>query len=296
MNPNSMNESEYLTSQIEPFPCCILQDLNGQSQLRVVPERGGIVTHWSLQDQEIFYFDQARFQDPSLSIRGGIPILFPICGNLPNNSYHVQGRDYSLKQHGFARDLPWQIVAQSPNPVSVTLRLDSSDRTLALYPFAFQLDFTYQLSANRLKITQRLTNQSSDILPYSLGLHPYFQVLDKTQLQFAIPASEYLDHRTGEHHSFPGTFDFSLEEIDVAFKGLSQNQAIVTDPSRRLRLTLTWSEAYSTLVFWTIKGKDYYCLEPWTAGRNALNTQENLLKLPPGETQELSVEMQVDFF
>jgi len=46
--------------------------------------------------------------DKTKSIRGGIPILFPICGNL-NVSSSVFGKDYlQLTQHGFARDLQWQ--------------------------------------------------------------------------------------------------------------------------------------------------------------------------------------------
>ena len=50
------------------------------------PSRGGIITNWMFNDFQILYFDQKRFLDRSKSIRGGIPILFPICGNLENKS------------------------------------------------------------------------------------------------------------------------------------------------------------------------------------------------------------------
>ena len=50
------------------------------------PSRGGIITNWLLNDSEILYFDKKRFLDKSKSIRGGIPVLFPICGNLENKS------------------------------------------------------------------------------------------------------------------------------------------------------------------------------------------------------------------
>lgn len=33
------------------------------------------------------------------------PILFPIVGRLVDNTYYVDGKPYSLTQHGFARDL-----------------------------------------------------------------------------------------------------------------------------------------------------------------------------------------------
>ena len=57
---------------------------------------------------EILYFDQERYADPSKSIRGGIPVLFPICGNLPEMFCRWMASTI-LKQHGFARDLPWQL-------------------------------------------------------------------------------------------------------------------------------------------------------------------------------------------
>ena len=78
-------------------------------RLRVVPERGGIVTEWRCNGREILYFDQSRYADPTQSIRGGIPVLFPICGNLPGDRLPLKSGEATLKQHGFARGLPWQL-------------------------------------------------------------------------------------------------------------------------------------------------------------------------------------------
>lgn len=281
----------------EQYSTYILTAQDTQSRLEVVPERGGLISHWSVQGQDILYFDAERFRDPTLSVRGGIPILFPICGNLPDNTYTHQGKPYQLKQHGFARDLPWQVTERVTNDlVSLTLVLNSNDQTRAVYPFDWQLTFTYQLQGNTLTIFQHYTNQSSEVLPFSTGLHPYFLTSDKTQLQFEIPAAEYQDQLTGQVSSFKGGFDWSEDEIDVAFRQVTDQSATVTDQQRRLKLTLSYDELYSTLVFWTVKGKDYYCLEPWSAPRNALNTGENLTKLAPGESLETSVQLNVTFF
>ena len=82
--------------------------LDQNNYIKFCPERGGVITNWISDGKEILYFDEKRFMDKTKSIRGGIPILFPICGNLkPSNS--VFGKDYlQLSQHGFARDLQWQ--------------------------------------------------------------------------------------------------------------------------------------------------------------------------------------------
>lgn len=269
----------------------ILSNTLAQSQLEVVPERGGIITRWQLRSHDLLYLDTERFANPELSIRGGIPILFPICGNLPNNAYTHQGKQYSLKQHGFARDLPWQVTDTSSEPVSITLSLMSNNQTYAVYPFDFCVDFTYRLNGDSLEIDQRYTNQSSEPMPLSTGLHPYFLVTDKSQLQLDIPANQYQNQITKETHSYSGTLDLTQEEIDIAFGSPSRQDASVTDSQRQIKMTLSWDSAYTTLVFWTVKGKDYYCIEPWTAPRNALNTQEHLIYIDPGATLETRVKI-----
>lgn len=273
----------------------ILQDEAAGTLLEVVPERGGIITRWQIQGREILYLDAERFTNPELTVRGGIPILFPICGNLPDNAYTYQGHAYSLKQHGFARDLPWDVIEQTTSDrLSLTLELTSNPQTQAVYPFAFHLVFTYTLQANTLTLHQRYTNQSAGSMPFAIGFHPYFLVEDKSALQFQIPATELLDQRAKTTHPYSGRFDLESDEIDVAFTELSSQVATVTDTHRSLRLTLHSSPAFSTLVFWTVKGKEFYCLEPWTAPRNALNTGERLIHLSPGASLETSVTCTVE--
>ena len=65
-------------------------EVEKKHRLRVVPERGGLITEWRCGDHEILYFDLERFQNKEKSIRGGIPILFPICGDLPGNLLKVK--------------------------------------------------------------------------------------------------------------------------------------------------------------------------------------------------------------
>ena len=280
----------------QQYQTYILSDSSSESRLEVVPQRGGIITRWQVQGEDILYLDAERFADPNLSVRGGIPIIFPICGNLPDNTYTYQGQQYTLKQHGFARDMPWEVADQvAQDLVSLTLVLNSNDQTRAVYPFDFQLAFTYELLGNGLNIRQRYTNHSPEPMPFSTGLHPYFQTSDKTKLEFNIPASEYQDQRTKITHYFNGSFDFDADEIDAAFQKLTSKSTSVTDTTRRMQLTLEYDDAYSAVVFWTIKGKPYYCLEPWTASRNALNTGENLIHLDPGTSLETLVRLTVNF-
>lgn len=278
-----------------------LTDETQQSTVTVVPERGGIITQWQWQGQEIFYLDQERFQDPALTVRGGVPILFPLCGGLPDETYTYDDKAYQLPQHGFARHLPWTVANSSTdNGAALTLTLSSNPQTLLVYPFDFQLEFTYQLQGGCLAIAATITNQSSTTMPFSLGFHPYFAAADKTQLEFQIPSSAYEDpnHVT---FAFRGEFDLEVPEIDVIFRQLQNNIALVKDHAQGLQLTLETDSSqplsgesfYRHLVFWTVKNKDFYCLEPWSAARNALNTQTNLTTLEPGATLKTNWQMTV---
>ncbi len=280
-----MSEIAIAQQQYETY---LLSD--GNAQVAVVPERGGIVTSWQVDGQEIFYLDTDRFKDPTLSVRGGIPLLFPICGNLPEDTYSLNGQTYKLQQHGFARNLPWQATAQSiENGASLAVTLKSDETTKIGYPFDFQLDFIYTLRGNQLELRYRHTNLSDQPMPFSTGIHPYFAAADKTQLTVDLPSTAYKIKGSPEAQSFAGQFDFDQDEIDFAFVNLTGPTATVTDRSRNLKLTVTSDNNYSTLVFWAVKGKDFYCLEPWSGPRNAINTGEHILTAAPGATVETMI-------
>jgi galactose mutarotase-like enzyme len=284
-----------VTTESRQYQTYHLSDRAAQSTLEIVPERGGIATRWQVQDHAIFYLDEERFTHPELTVRGGIPILFPICGNLPNDTYTHNQQTYTLKQHGFARNLPWQVAEQSTDDAaSLTLTLSSNGQTLAAYPFEFQLTFTYQLRGTTLLLKQRYSNHSDTPMPFSAGFHPYFWVGDKSSLQVALPASQFYDQANKTQGTFTNRFDFELGEIDAALRPLTGNTATVTDLARQLAITMTWEPSFTTIVFWTVKGKDFYCLEPWTAPRGALITGEDLLHVAPGESLETSVSFTVN--
>ncbi len=282
----AIKQEEYLTY--------ILKDLQSNSRLEIVPEKGGIVTGWTIQGQKILYLDQERFKNHQLSVRGGIPILFPICGNLPDNIFYYQDKQYILKQHGFARDLPWQVISQSTDTcANLVLSLKSTPETLKVYPFEFELKFTYKLQGNKLIIEQLYENKSQKKMPFSVGFHPYFYCNDKSKLKLEIPAVEYRTKKGDKTYPFNGELDYDSEEIDIAFTQINTQQTLFSDTKRNLKVDITYSDLFSTLVFWTLKDKDYICVEPWSAPRNSINTGEQLNYLQPQEVYAAKITIEV---
>ena len=284
-----------ITAEQLQYQSYILSDETSSSSVVVVPHKGGILTNWRCLDQEIFYLDTERFKDPQLSVRGGIPLLFPICGNLADDSYNHEGKTYKLVQHGFARNLPWKVTNQSTDTAaSLTVTLKSDELTLDVYPWDFELNFIYTLKGNTLELRYRHTNLSEKPMPFATGIHPYFSVANKDKLKFDIPSDHYQTKNDPTLKSFAGKFDFEQEEIDFTFMNLSKNYATVTDLDRNFKLTVNYDDNYSTIIFWTVKNKDFYCLEPWSSPRNALNTGKNLLTAEPGQTVETVILMTVE--
>ena len=283
-----------VNSASELYSTVYLHDRTTDSCVTVVPERGGIVTGIQVGDRQLLYLDRERFANPELSVRGGIPILFPICGNLPGNCYIWKGKEYTLPQHGFARNLPWKHASSSvKDAASLTLSLTHTPDTLKVYPFQFDLQFTYRWVGTTLTIDQQFQNRSDEVMPMSIGFHPYFSVGDKGLLQFDVPTQNYFDRANNVRADFLGTWDTALSEIDAAFAPIERGQslvAVVNDLD--WGMTMTADPYFRYLVFWTVQGKPFYCLEPWSAPRDAINSGTDLLLLDSGATLTASLSLE----
>ena len=133
--------------------------LDKNNYIKFCPERGGFITNWVSDGEEILYFDKKRFLDKKKSIRGGIPILFPICGKL-NTSSSVFGKEYlQLSQHGFARDLQWK-YSFNKSEKSLCLFLNESKKTKKYYPFDFEVRIEITLKINCLEFEITIYNKS----------------------------------------------------------------------------------------------------------------------------------------
>jgi galactose mutarotase-like enzyme len=250
-------------------------------RVAIAPERGAIVTSLSVRGREALYLEQASFDDAGRNVRGGIPVLFPLCGPLPGPHYSHAGQSYAMKQHGFARNLPWNVLGQSEDVLSLELR--ESQQTLEQFPFPFSYRLDYQAVPDGLRIVQRISNRGSEPMPLQFGFHPYFLVGEKERLELDMPVRTYSDNKSAARGDFPG-FDFQREEIDWAFPDPQARQASFRDPQRGIEVRVEYGVAYGVLVFWTLKGSPFVCLEPWSSPRLAFPEGREVHRIAPGES------------
>ena len=100
------------------------------------------------------------------------PVLFPIVGSVWEARYRVDGTEYQLGQHGFARDMDFTLV--SATDTEVRYRLESSDETLAKYPYPFVLEIAYRLHGASIDVIWEVKNPSDKEMYFQIGAHPAF--------------------------------------------------------------------------------------------------------------------------
>ena len=104
------------------------------------------------------------------------PILFPFVGSLKDKVYRLDGKVYSMNQHGFARDNEFELIDSGAN--SATYIFEANEETLLKYPFDFALKIKYTLINNKIKVEWIVENKNDRIMSFSIGAHPAFNLKD----------------------------------------------------------------------------------------------------------------------
>ncbi|MFB9277373.1 aldose epimerase [Cohnella cellulosilytica] len=287
------NENHTIRTYTDGFPLYELQEIHTDSSFAICPERGGIVISCRLHGQELFYLDRETFTNPQANIRGGNPVLFPIAGQLVNGEYEWNGKTYRMKNHGVARTSAWEVAETGTGDSAyITLRLRSSEETLAAYPFEFELSFTYRLKNGVLSIEQQYRNLSREPMPMVAGFHPYFAAESKN-LIYDTDAARMLDYNDNREKPFEG--HLALEGMVESAALLDAGKREIAFPLRQGRsVRLSYSEQFRYVVLWSVEGKPFVCVEPWTALNEALNDKKGLLMIEPGEKLELNLSFALD--
>lgn len=260
------------------YQVIILTEKATDSRAILCPERGGILLQLTLHGKEILYLQEETFADPTKNIRGGNPVLFPICGPLPNNEYQLKGHTYTMRQHGFARNKAWDIVDQASN--WVTLRLRDDAETLEQYPFHFSLEFTYKLENGKLSIDQTYKNLSSETMPFYSGFHPYF-IANHSTSHYRIPATQYVDNEDGLTKPFENNLkDLPIQDAKL-FHLVSEGRSSLSHNQDTIEVD--YSNHFTTIVIWSEQPEQYVCLEPWMALPDGFDQEDGLVRLPAGE-------------
>jgi galactose mutarotase-like enzyme len=209
---------------------------------------------------------------------GRAPILFPIVGMLAGGSYACAGQRHALPRHGFARGKQFTLVQATPR--SVLFRLCEDAATLAVYPFAFELDVAFSLMEATLSVTASVRNTGSEDLPASLGFHPglrwplpYGQERGAHWLEFPLAEGAPVRRITSAGllsavaHATPVTnrrleLDDALFRDDVLIFDRLQSRSLIYGGAHGPQLEIAFPDATYVGV-WSKPGAPFVCIEPW---------------------------------
>ncbi len=237
------------------------------------------------------------------------PILFPIVGRLKNDSYSLNGINYKMDRHGFARNYDFKVLNKTENSISFTLT--DNDETLSHYPFNFQLIITYTINTKGLTIAYTVKNNSEEVMPFSIGAHPAINIdsgFDNYSILFEND-SELISHEL-ENENFSGKtnqiklqdkslkLDYNLFEKDaIVLKNFESNHlTIYKHNSPFIKISF---DNFPHLGIWTKKNAPFLCIEPWQGYADNKNTtgdlikKEGMLHLSPNEEKNFSISFEI---
>ncbi|MBQ8520889.1 MAG: aldose 1-epimerase family protein [Bacteroides sp.] len=104
------------------------------------------------------------------------PVLFPTVGRVWEDKSRHAGNTYEIGQHGFARDMDFQVTFKDDD--GIVYWLESTPDTLGKFPFPFRLMIGYLLDGNRLTVKWRVENRGAMDMYFQIGAHPAFYFPD----------------------------------------------------------------------------------------------------------------------
>ena len=273
-----------LLKKNSPYQHWEFSDHETGNRVRIVPERGGLITEWLCNGKEVLYFDLERFNKLGKSVRGGIPILFPICGNLPDNRLLIDQSEFIINQHGFARDIPWDI-SLIENHRGFSLSLYDSEITKTIFPYSFSIVIEVELTKNTLDFLVRITNITKKSMPFSFGLHPYFNIQDLAKINLEGLQDQCQNNKIASNIETSRELENLKEGVDFLVEG-SQG-VVLHDLISGDRLQLRNEAPMDLTVIWTDPPRNMICIEPWTSPRGSLLTGQRRIMLDYQKTKEL---------
>lgn len=264
------------------------------------PQHGGMMTSLIMQApeglRELLYFAPEFDFDNYHKMNGGAPFCFPICGRLLDGSYAHENKVYPMKIHGFGYLMPWEVIDQQTN--SISLRLTENKISLAQYPFQFEVILTYIITDdNELTCRQSYKNTGDQPMPYYAGFHPYLSLpfpKEETFLSYQPQArliyNDELTDVIGETSPFQTPINISTPELNESLAKLGDNKFVYLNFPDQTYLELQTQGIEDKNLFPYVQlyhraAEPFLCIEPWMSFPNAMNHTAGVRWLAPGQIE-----------
>lgn len=230
--------------------------------------------------------------------RSYAPNLFPIVGQLKEEKYYYKKTAFKMERHGFARKKLFKLLLIKPDEIE--LEITDDETTLTQYPFYFKYRVHYQLIDNKVVVTYTVSNNSPDVMYFSVGGHPAFNVpfnedegYNDYFLKFEMP--EKLEHfpikdnllitkpiKLKTEEGPKGRTILSLrkklfENDALVFKQLKSREVALCSLKNDQQVIVRFP-GFNHLGIWAAKNADFVCIEPWLGLADSEDSTQDLTK------------------
>lgn len=222
------------------------------------------------------------------------PVLFPFVGVPKNKEYRFAGKTYNMGQHGFARDMEFELEKKEDGCIWFVLQ--STEETYAKYPFAFRLHIGYELSGDEVKVLWKVENTGDKTMYFSIGAHPAFRCPihnEENKLGYGLSFGGLTD-AIHHHGNTPDGLAVMKDQVlplhDGVVKftpGFFDKCTYMVEGKQTGEVSLLDKEGlpYVTVYFdtplfavWSPEGKEapFVCIEPWYGRCDAVDFEGSL--------------------
>jgi glucose-6-phosphate 1-epimerase len=258
--------------------------------------QGAHVARWrpaSAAHPVLFLSEKSHFE-MGKAIRGGVPLVFP---------WFAERKDgLPGGMHGFARTLPWEVVAAERRPEGVALSFkllpNQTTRDVGFDHFVLVYEVVV---GERLTLALEVENVGDTPLTFEEALHAYYSVSDVRQIEVSgVGETDYLDRADGakRKHAGPGAIHFAGETDQLHLN--TQATVTISDPASKRRVVIEKRGSKSTVVWnpWIEKASGladlgaeawphFVCVEP-------ANAAENAVTLAPGVVHTMGITVRIE--
>ena len=171
---------------------------------------------------------------------------------------------------------------------SAIFSIHSSNETLKVYPFDFELQIRYSLEENKLNIEYTVLNKTAAKLPFSIGAHPAFALdgnFEDYQLEFE--KNEPLEFNLLENNLISNQTEFleKKEGLVELRHQLFENDALIFKKLESKSISLLKNkiaflkvhfQGFPHLGIWTPNNAPFLCIEPWYGHSDTNESDGNL--------------------
>ena len=234
--------------------------------------------------------------------------IFPYVARLRGGEYYLDGELHRMQIHGIAPYREFSLV--SNDGTSMVLELCSDAESGEQYPRRFAFRVNYALHGRTLEVTYEVENRDERTMFFGLGGHPGFNVplakgkrFEDYRLRFETACEPNRVGFTADCFVSGERTPFALKDgtiLSLAHDLFDEDAIVLADMARAVTLEAEGDEhsvtvrypgmQYLGLWHWPKTDAPYLCIEPWCSlparaeGETVLEEQEDLIKLPGGET------------